>query len=855
MQKDIVQRLRSFKHASGIQKLFELLARLIDELGIAEDNPRLALNVRNDSRKRISVNINSRLVLSLKENSPAPYLGFMLPQGLPENEVSEGVEVIKGEAFANSNENHYEFNYNDLFVFSTDLKEAWLASCKNYLATQSSSQYRKHHIPELYEMAKDSQLLNTYLEQAGYNLEEEARFSALPDVYADAHYFHLSYAAKHRMRLQDGPIWISIPADSEYVYFSPDPIVAGGSVELELTHAKKDYCYLKGSTVKTVLEKFNLSDRNQVPGRARLYQGKNNHPKQNKQMNMANQSLNQILYGPPGTGKTYHTIDKAVQIAAPDEYTHNHRKNKQMYERLVAEGRIVFCTFHQSMSYEDFVEGIKPDTDDSVEGEISYSVQSGIFKTICSKAGKAPAKKARINWESTSFWKMSIGGRKRTDRRQYCIENNVLGLGYGNDKDLSILEKADKFEEYRELFKKHFPDLVEETKFHIQACYAFQHWMKQGDIVIATKGNHEIDAIGIVAGDYYFRDDTQIDFYQFRKINWLVTNLADRPSRFINKGISQMTIYNFDKADINIQALKDLLSDGLYQANHIPKPYVLIIDEVNRGNVSSIFGELITLLEPDKRHGAKEALEVTLPYSKTPFSVPSNLYLIGTMNTADRSVEALDTALRRRFTFQHMPPEPALLEPARMVWQLFWDYKDEDSDGENYQPKEQGLFELLDIDKTFATVGKETVWNDIKKDDPHESQIEEFQKAMHLGPAGINLQKMLEAINARIEKLLDADHCIGHSYFLGIYSYEELKQVFSNKVVPLLEEYFYGNLGKIGLVLGDSFIEKQSNSVNLAPFAAYDQGLKEELQEKEVYKIKPSDQWNFQSIYQVDGQA
>tara|TARA_B100001093_G_scaffold519300_1_gene607659 strand:- start:319 stop:3339 length:3021 start_codon:yes stop_codon:yes gene_type:complete len=214
--------------------------------------------------------------------------------------------------------------------------------------------------------------------------------------------------------------------------------------------------------------------------------------------------------------------------------------------------------------------------------------------------------------------------------------------------------------------------------------------------------------------------------------------------------------------------------------------YALFIDEINRGNVANIFGELITLIEPDKREGMDNALSVKLPYSKTIFSVPNNLDIIGTMNTADRSVEALDTALRRRFEFEEMLPDSSLLSDIRCE--------------------------------------------------------------------GIDLERLLNTINGRIEKLLDKDHQIGHSYFMNsnnTLSINNLQSIFKNKIMPLLQEYFYGDFGKIGLVLGNSFIKENKEKIIFSKFTYDDYDLIDErkvYQLSDINKLKATD---FKSIYET----
>ncbi|HMV77847.1 MAG TPA: AAA family ATPase, partial [Leptospiraceae bacterium] len=217
-------------------------------------------------------------------------------------------------------------------------------------------------------------------------------------------------------------------------------------------------------------------------------------------------------------------------------------------------------------------------------------------------------------------------------------------------------------------------------------------------------------------------------------------------------------------------------NEEIFKNGRIAKPVVLIIDEINRGNVSQIFGELITLIEEDKRMGKPEALTVTLPYSKEPFGVPANLYIIGTMNTADRSVEALDTALRRRFQFEEIKPDP--------------------------------------------------------------DQITKNGKLKYVGESDqkIELSKLLETINERIEFLLDRDHQIGHSYFMSVSNEKELMTVFQKNIIPLLQEYFFGDYGKIGLVLGAGFVESEKSDGRKI-LANFSDDLRNSFEERVIYSL------------------
>lgn len=432
--------------------------------------------------------------------------------------------------------------------------------------------------------------------------------------------------------------------------------------------------------------------------------------------------LNQILYGPPGTGKTYHTINKAIAIANPDfDLNQDRSLVKAEYQRLVDAGQIVFTTFHQSMTYEDFIEGIKPEIEENEEGikSVVYEVKDGVFKKIVESAKKIKI----VTKESNELYSFDDAWNELIENVRQEVYDAM------NDFNLDILTANKSLK------------VVE----------------------ITDKGNLRIKPESLDSLTY------TVSYTRTKKLHEAFPDLSvvkniDKEFRSVIGG-SNSTAYwsvlNYINNKINSE--KKSTSENITLP---PKPYVLIIDEINRGNVSQIFGELITLIEEDKRLGNDEALEVTLPYSKEKFGVPSNLYIIGTMNTADRSVEALDTALRRRFVFEEMPPKY-------------------DLDG-----LQQKLF-------------------------------------------GFKAAEILKTINLRIEKLLDRDHQIGHAYFINKNESTIIDSFYKN-IIPLLQEYFFGDYGKIGLVLGGGFIRKiEQNSV----FANFEHLDFSQFEEKETYEI------------------
>ncbi|MCV3439722.1 AAA family ATPase [Campylobacter lari] len=447
----------------------------------------------------------------------------------------------------------------------------------------------------------------------------------------------------------------------------------------------------------------------------------------NKKENQ-NPPLNQILYGPPGTGKTYHTIDKALEVLGENLANKDRDEKKAKFDEYVKNRQIVFTTFHQSYGYEEFVEGIKPRIDSKENSkEVEYEIKDGIFKELCKKA--------------LDNYKVSLLTQEEFVKSE-DLENKIEFFLDELVDQQKFIEKTQsggfKLEEYNEKYRIITDDTNANLYLNLEI---FKTLLENKDKIINGR------SIKQILNNKHRR---QIDSYYFQ----LVKLFKEREQDY--------------KVDNNPSEKPEL------------KPYIIIIDEINRGNVSKIFGELITLIEPSKRIDESEGLKVTLPYSGEKFGVPKNVYIIGTMNTADRSITSLDIALRRRFEFIEMMPKPNVLS-------------------DNCE--------------------------------------------------GVNLQKLLEAINARIEYLLDREKTIGHAFFIGIDSLEKLKNVFQNKIIPLLQEYFYNDYALIDMVLNkNGMLEKQDiNSdylKNMTDFIESD---------KVIYKFSDSQKWDentFKKIYE-----
>lgn len=350
---------------------------------------------------------------------------------------------------------------------------------------------------------------------------------------------------------------------------------------------------------------------------------------------------NIILQGAPGTGKTYRIPELVVRLCEPEFDANNATRKELMsvYDRLKEEKRVMFTTFHQSMDYEDWLEGLRPVLEND---QVTYKIESGIFKRLCTEAERPLSAKKDVNISDEAIvWKVSLSGTGDNPVRRDCMKNGYIRIGWDG---------------YGE-------NITEETDWSIHngegktILNAFINTMKVGDIVMSCYSSRTIDAIGIVTGEYEWHDNFE-HYKRVRRVKWLVKDINEDIVKLNDgKTMTLGTVYRLNA--ITLDKVKSLLDK--YEASKTlidnNKPYVIVIDEFNRGNVSKIFGELITLLEPDKRNGMRNAESVLLPYSKKEFYIPSNVFLVATMNTADRSLDTIDYAIRRRFAFITVKPQ------------------------------------------------------------------------------------------------------------------------------------------------------------------------------------------------------
>lgn len=430
---------------------------------------------------------------------------------------------------------------------------------------------------------------------------------------------------------------------------------------------------------------------------------------------------NLILYGPPGTGKTYNSAIYAVAICdgkSVDELT-DYDAVMARYNELKKAGRIAFTTFHQSYGYEEFIEGIKPIIDENTQ-DVGYTIEPGVFKEFCQNAKSTVHTRNDNSIDAGAIiWKLTIMNGELNKVKQECFEENNVRMGFDIDSD---------------------------------EAHSFVEDVRLGDIILSFKTRKKIDGIAIVTDDAVELQDKSM-YKTARSVKWLAKDI-DEDITNINNGklLHRMTfakVPNMNLKDV-IELAKKVnpnLESAVIEEN--TEPYVFVIDEINRGNISKIFGELITLIEGTKRAGMPEAASAILPYSGDEFSVPANVYILGTMNTADRSIALMDTALRRRFQFIEMMPDSDVLR-------------------------------RIHADK----VGD-------------------------LDVAAI-LDKINERITFLYDREHTIGHAF-FTGLKDDASIEKLQSIFEKSVIPLLQEYFYEDYQKIQLVLGDN--EKSDDSL------------------------------------------
>ena len=436
---------------------------------------------------------------------------------------------------------------------------------------------------------------------------------------------------------------------------------------------------------------------------------------------------NIILCGPPGTGKTYNSVYRALEIidgdlpSGSDEHTRR-VKAIERFNELRTLGRIETITFHQSFSYEDFVEGIRPLVDEITQ-QVIYKVQPGIFKSLVEriKTSNSGSHTPEIG-DHTQVWRVSLGDSKHFEN---CLSEGSIGIDYGVSDDLTDVDIEDYYSRHKDLKGKNIMTM-------------FRDQMSLGDMICIFNDASSIKAVGVITGEYYF-DKQRKEYPTRRKVKWL-DNRVHNISK-INGGKKMMTPGIHRLPNIEPSELVELVSKQKSETKH-RKPFVLVIDEINRGNLSKIFGELITLLEQDKREGEINEMAVRLPYSGKLFSVPNNLYIIATMNTADRTIAMMDFALRRRFKFSYVAPNVDL--------------------------------------------------------------VPEFVE-------GVPFRQIFTRLNQRIEATLGRDYMLGHSFFMGIDSIDQLKEIWCEQVLPLLSEYYFDDVKRLESVV-PGFVDQNVDS-------------------------------------------
>ncbi|MCQ1529354.1 AAA family ATPase [Lutispora saccharofermentans] len=435
---------------------------------------------------------------------------------------------------------------------------------------------------------------------------------------------------------------------------------------------------------------------------------------------------NLILYGPPGTGKTY----GAERIIEAFEAL---KGNSTSFKALNDEGRAKFITFHQAYSYEEFVEGLRPETDEN--GNIKYEVKPGILKRIAEECRIQETKKnikekvISNTTGSSKVWKVSLGRRNLEEHIYKSLKKSEeIAIGYGPEE--SVLDWSDEQ-----------IDKADKTGM----LKALRSKMQIGDIVFIFDSIRTIRLIGVVTSDYYYTDKDSFGYGHRREVKWIKDCEKEPIDIFRLNQEKQLTLSSL--YELKISSADALQYIGVKDDKSIAsRPYYLIIDEINRGNISKIFGELITLIEKDKR----ENLHCLLPYSGQKFTLPKNLYIIGTMNTSDRSIALLDTALRRRFAFIEINPDVSVIESNKTT-----------------------IGGYVSHGKLLSAINEKIT-----------EKIDRDHRIGHSYFLGDDFNSKMDLFN-----------------------------VWYYKILPLLMEYFYNDINKVREIVGDKFFDQRTKEI------------------------------------------
>ena len=485
-------------------------------------------------------------------------------------------------------------------------------------------------------------------------------------------------------------------------------------------------------------------------------------------------TLNTIFYGPPGTGKTYLTSRRAVQLIEnlsdselQKQYPTDQRsKLKAQFNEYQQQGRIAVLTFHPSFAYEDFVEGIKPFKNE--RNDLYYDVVDGVFKQMSYNAAYA----LHLAQQQRALDALSNQSQKSSESSMSLRPFDALYFEFVDYLKRVMQEGSEEITfETRTGKSYQLVNINQNNTLAFQTSAGGKTYSVTKQSLAKMYGTFlDIEAINQLSD--VGKGNTSVMWAAFHRLKAFEATRY----RIYNSLLSNHQLSGNSVSAVQYQQMKQAVQQLDY-GQLSPTDYqqagnfVIIIDEINRGNPASIFGELISLIEEDKRAGKTEALQTLLPYSRETFRVPPNLFLIGTMNTADQSVDTLDLAFRRRFTFQAIRSNTDLLQPSVTI-----------SVESSENTSKDNLAQVAEPNSNYS------------------------QK--------IYLDKLLQAMNERLLWLRGEDYEIGHAYFLPVLDannpLDTFRKAMYQRIIPLLEEYFFDDWEKRIAILGNSFVEELS---------------------------------------------